>query len=220
MKKILLPTLAIFCAISLSACALPPATPPTTDKPVVIPDNVDEAFLKYWNQKLGFQINIPKVVDDGDIRTIASGDSLWLVAQRNSYLTKLPQFQNSASDFDKVVGLPWAIVVKTVNNDQELDKFIKNMYGADCNLGTKAPSEQSGMFDVQIANRNERIEEGCWLNYIIALKYSPEFNRVAAWTIGQAPTFINSEIKDADGNAIYYDEDMAKSFKFVMRETN
>ncbi|MFH0779347.1 MAG: hypothetical protein V1928_00635 [Parcubacteria group bacterium] len=218
MKKLLLPVLALICAVSLSACVLQPATPAAPDDPVVSPPDVSDTWLKYQNQKLGFEIYIPKKNDDGAIRTIASGDALWLVAENSSYLSKLPQFKNSASDFDKVAGLPWAIVVKTANNDQELDQFIKNMYGADCNLGAKIPSGQSGVFDVQIANRNERIEEGCWLNYAFALKYSPAFHCAAAWTVGQAPTFINSEVKGADGNGIYYDQDMAKSFKFVEPE--
>jgi LysM repeat protein len=169
----------------------------------------------YRNDKLGFEINIPKKVDDGPIKTIESGDALWIVAENSSYIEELKQFNSSVSDFKKVAGIPWAILVKTVNNDQELNQFIKDRYGKDCSLGQKQPSSQPGIFDVQIDTGDGEAGEGCFLNWILFIKYSPEQNKVAAWDMGQDARFYSSEEVNVDGADTYYDQEMAESFKFI-----
>lgn len=197
-----------------SPVAQQPATnqPDTTQQSPNLSVTEPALWQAYRNDRLGFEINIPKKVDNGPIQTIENGDALWVVSENGDPMDRYSkQFNSSVSDFERVVGIPWAMLVKTVNNDQELEQFIKDRYGKDCNLGEKQQSSLPGTFDVQVDAGNREPGEGCFLNWILFIKYSPEQHKVAAWDIGQDVNFATN----ADGTFVSYDFEMANSFKFI-----
>lgn len=170
----------------------------------------------YRNEKLGFEMQIPKKVDSGNVKVIENGNIVWVVADGSSYYAdNIQKMQSAVSEFKKVDGVPWAILVRNVNNDKELDGFIKDRYGKECKLGEKNFDTASGLYDVQIDTGNARDGEGCFLNWILFIKYSPEKHLVAAWDQGQDVNFVSSKNTNADETSVVYDDDMTKSFRFI-----
>lgn len=110
----------------------------------------------------------------------------------------------------------WKIFVKDVENDAELEEFIKARYGWGCGLGEKKPTTQEGIYDVGVkAPEAESLEEaeekGCLINYMTVLKYFPAKNKAISWDLGQAYTFYKSQT----GYDNAYDDEMVESFKFL-----
>lgn len=169
----------------------------------------------YQNKKLGFELKIPKEVDDGPIKIIEEDDVVWIVPENSDYYaTKLKQFNNSSSDFDKVNGIPWAILIKKIKNDEELKGFIEKRYGAGCKLGKIAPTSQPELSDVDVIRTD--LEGVCPLNWTYFIKYSSKEHRVAVWDMGQAYNFVKEKncavLVSVD---VGYDDEMVKSFKFI-----
>jgi hypothetical protein len=109
----------------------------------------------------------------------------------------------------------WKLVASEVQDDTELDSFIKARYGSGCSLGEQAPSGQDGVYDVRIQGDGRNMEETqCLLNFGTVVKYYPDGNKVIAWDTGQAATF------PADANySVIRDEEMIKSFRFITGPT-
>lgn len=113
----------------------------------------------------------------------------------------------------------WKIVVKDIDNDNELEQFIKERYGSGCSLGKKIPTEQEGVYNVSIdkggaKDIDEAIKNNCLVNYATVLKYYPKKNKVVSWNLGLAYTFYKSLSDPIHGN-IVYDDTMYNSFKFI-----
>lgn len=103
----------------------------------------------------------------------------------------------------------WDIIIKTINNDQELDAFLKQEYGKGCSLDKKVDSAQSGVFDIEIKGDGKDLgETECPINYKTVVKYYPAKKKLAKWDIGQAYNFSSPT---SDEN---YDDEMTKSFLF------
>ncbi len=104
----------------------------------------------------------------------------------------------------------WKFVIRDIDNDTQLENFIKERYGSGCKLGEKNSSDQSGVFDVSILGDGKDLEDTeCPLNYMTVLKYYPAKNKAISWDLGQASTFV------ADENyQNIYDQEMVNSFKF------
>lgn len=170
----------------------------------------------YRNEKLKFEIKIPNNVDGGKIIVIEEGNIAWLVIKDEfSYKKYIKKIQSSVSEFEKVKGVTWAILVKSVNSDQELDKLIKDRYDKNCKLGEKTQASQGGLYDISIDTGNSEPGEGCFLNWNFAIKYSPEKHLVAIWDLGQDVGFMSSYKINKDENAMFYDRYMVDSFKFI-----
>jgi hypothetical protein len=109
----------------------------------------------------------------------------------------------------------WQIVVKDIHDDQELEAFLKARYGSSCSVGKKATSAQDGVYDVRIQGDGLDLSETqCLINYGTIVKYYPAGDRVIAWDIGQAYTFV------ADVSyAVAYDQEMIDSFRFLTGTT-
>ena len=176
----------------------------------------DKGMKMYQNEKLGFEIKIPVSIDDNEVKVIESGNIAWITIENSAgYKKHLSQIKGSLPEFKKVQGVPWAILVKKINNDQELDQFIKDRYGKTCKLGMKAESSRSGIYDVDVDGGESEIPgEGCFLNWVLKIKYSPQKHLVAAWDIGQDVTFVSVK-KPSVGYVNNYDFDMISSFKFI-----
>ena len=105
----------------------------------------------------------------------------------------------------------WEIVVEQVQDDAELEAFIKERYGNGCSLGAMIASNQEGVLDVTIQGDGKQLPQTeCPINFGTVVKYYPAGNKVAAWDTGQAYTF------SADvNNEVTYDQEMIDSFRFL-----
>ncbi len=118
--------------------------------------------------------------------------------------------------------LGWAIVVKTIKNEDELDEFIKENYGPKCHTGDKEfwkiHPYQEGVYDVFVGgetddkNTNLRATS-CRAGWVgrIKLLYFSEKNKVMAVSLGSECTFqTNPQLQPYQ----CYDEEMINSFRF------
>ena len=105
----------------------------------------------------------------------------------------------------------WRIVAAEVHSDDELDAFIKSRYGSGCSLGEKTALGQDGVYDVRIQGDGKDLSETlCPINYMTVVKYYPEGNKVIAWDLGQASTFVA-----ALDYSVQHDQEMVESFRFL-----
>jgi len=132
-----------------------------------------------------------------------------------SYFSECNKVTNSLTLLkeDKSYQQSWEIISEEAINDQELDSFIKKHYGPTCKLEEKTSTRQQGTFSLSIdvgdfQNVDEASERGCLVNYVYALRYFPQKNRVITWKLGQASTFY----RDPNNP---YDEEMRQSFEFI-----
>lgn len=106
----------------------------------------------------------------------------------------------------------WNIISKQVNNDAELDAFIKQRFGSGCSLGEKTASAQPNVFSIKVLDDEEYMEiSECVLNFMFVVKYAPTINRVFTYDRGQAATFA----KTLDYSVVY-DDEMDKSFRVIL----
>ncbi len=100
----------------------------------------------------------------------------------------------------------WKMVgQKNIANDADLLSFIRQWYGSGCGIQAKTPPAHPGTFDVEIAGyESDSTAQGssCPLNFLYAVKYSPEKQTAVLWKIGQ------------DGRFEDMDMEMAASFRF------
>lgn len=113
-------------------------------------------------------------------------------------------------DRNNYKAMKWEFVASEVESDVELEKFIKEKYGSGCSLGKKVPTEQSGVYRPEILGDGLDLgETACPINYITEIRYNADTNKVVAWDLGQAYTFVGDE----DFSKLY-DQEMVDSFKF------
>jgi hypothetical protein len=107
--------------------------------------------------------------------------------------------------------LGWAIVVKNIKDESELDGFIKEIYGSGCSAGQKTPWTQSGVYEIPVLTDGTDLgNTTCPVGWTSAKKvlYSPKENKIMSVILGQECTFwIKYSSK-------CYDEEMVNSFKF------
>ena len=173
------------------------------------------AMSMYRNERLGFEMKIPQEIDGIKFKTVESGNViLFGLDGTPAYKEAIGRINGVENDFEKVKGVSWAMLIKKVSNDSELDVFIKNRYGNGCELGGKELDPVSGLFDIRIKPIDPGAEPGefgsCFLNWALFLKYSPEKNSVASVDLGQAVSFSSAKDSTVD-----YDSEMVKSFRFI-----
>jgi hypothetical protein len=105
----------------------------------------------------------------------------------------------------------WKIVAVAVHDDAELEAFIKSRYGSGCSIKEKEASEQEGVYRVRIQGDGKDLSETlCPVNYATVVNYYPEGNKVIAWDLGQASTFVG-----ALDYSVTYDQEVVESFWFL-----
>jgi hypothetical protein len=163
-----------------------------------------------------------KVFEDGNTVYIASEYYYELLGETVedgvSYFAECQAVTNSLELLqapDNFYQAKWTIVMQEIQDDAQLDAFIKTRYGAGCSLGEKTPWDlQEGVFDVGILGDDKPMETTeCLINYATVLKYYPEGGRVISWHLGQAFTFPG----DVEYSVIY-DGEMVDSFRFLTGE--
>lgn len=110
--------------------------------------------------------------------------------------------------------LGWAILIKDIRDESELDKFIKENYGSGCRSGDEKSWGQDGVCEITVGGWEEGMsleDTPCPVNYSYKILYAPEKNKVMSVKLGQECTFwSNPDSKSYQ----CYDEEMINSFKF------
>lgn len=176
------------------------------------PTTQDNRFRTYTNTTHDFSIEVPIQIrafngKEEPLEIKESGNITFLTYADSYYASKIETvLKSTKTDIEKSQGIPWAILVVDINNDTELDAFIKNRYGSECALGSKNPTAQSGTYDVLIGGNIS--PEHCFVNYMTVIKYSPTKHKVVVWDMGQSFNFLLDENTPAD-------EIMRQSFRFL-----
>jgi len=214
--------------------------PDITGTPDTSITTIDNEWNNYSNAKLGFTINYPKTAVNSQGGCVWSTDSYRpkpsmvpvkifedtnaiYINYEYSYELTGQTSKDGRSKFSgceqKQITLEylrgerrtWNIIVKEVKNDQELEAFIKQRFGAGCLLGEKNPTSQTGVFSVQVKGDGKDLEfTTCPLNYMFILKYAPAIGKAFTFDRGQSFAFP----KDVNYNSVY-DDAMEKSFKIL-----
>ena len=215
-----------------------PATSPTQIKNNTL-TSIDDTWNLYSNNLLGFSIKIPKMsfeyggvcingkldVAMVPVTTFDDSQGTYITYEYfNEYpinnvckktINDLNTIQQRANQWKNgngnnlIVPSNWHVVIAKVENDNELEGFIKTNYGSGCKIGTKSLSP-TGTYDVKILGDGLDLSETkCPINFVYALKYSPELHKAATWGVGQEVVFSSANYKQN------YDSEMINSFKFT-----
>jgi hypothetical protein len=109
-------------------------------------------------------------------------------------------------------GAVWSINYKRIQNDAELEKFVKEMHGTTCKVKEKA-SFSKDVFDIQIVNGDTNTDNAankCTLNYNYVMRYNPVKKVAINWNLGQSSALFRSYDRGTD---MYqpYDDQVVKS---------
>lgn len=133
-------------------------------------------------------------------------------ANSQSLFAKCDKTQNTVArlaDTENYHSPQWQIVVKTINNETELNQFIKTRYGEGCSIMNQDPTTQDGVFKIIVKGDDlDWSVSKCIINYMSEIRYYPAKNKVASWHIGQACNFYYPDFEHC------LDTDMTNSFKF------
>ena len=201
-------------------------------------------WSKYINDEFGFSIDIPdkvygyygcepkkaiqvpvKVFEDNENGVVYISQEYYYISKYDNELHKyvgeckktIYSLESLRNDYSG-----WAIVMKTVENEDELDKFIKENYGSGCEAEDKKFWEtdynQSGVYDISVGGEGDNMKTnlgntscaGAWIERYKVL-YFPEENKVMSVKLGQEPTFWNNPHTPPHQA---YDEKMIDSFRF------
>lgn len=161
------------------------------------------------------EITPVKVFENGDSTYIAFEYAYQLTDQTTidgqSYFKGCKKVDTTIAQLDQE-RRTWNIISKQVNNDAELDAFIKQRFGSGCSLGEKVASNQPNVFSIKVLDDGKDMEfSKCVLNFMFVIKYAPSLNRVFTYDRGQSFTFA----KTLDYSVVY-DDDMDKSFRVIL----
>lgn len=163
---------------------------------------------EYVNEDLGYSFMYP-IYDDhwGEVDILENGDAVKIEAFEKDSEEFLSR---TGDDIAKTYGMPFGFAVRDVADEEEVDQFIKDVYGPTCSMGELTQSPIEGEFWVGIDKGDELDENGipmCFVNYITFVRFSPEKGKVASWDMGQDYNFVyQGEI---------YDEKISDSFRFL-----
>ncbi len=162
----------------------------------------------YENEDLGFKMKYPKEAGSYQPKAIEDGNIVYFTSNKYTENEAMEAVSSGASEYEKINGRPWSMLIKDVKNEEEVEFFTKEVYGNDCEFeGVEKAEEMEGLYRVKI--RGGGTESDCFLNYAFVIFYSPEKGRIATWSIGQAPSFFIGE------NRIAVDRVMRESFEFL-----
>lgn len=204
--------------------------------------SLDDTWNLYKNYKLGFSIKIPKyslASDSGQmygknfkacpgklVSIIAIADDsnakVYIVPSK-IYDQNVKECKNVDLALAKKLVLAnnvdseqWAITIKNIANENQLTGAVRNYWNDNkCIASNKKATQYAGTFDVSVGpikDTGAGPEDGCFLNWMIGAKYSPESQKLALWNVGQEGVFwLNNNSKEDTT----YDDAMEESFQFI-----
>ena len=193
----------------------------------------EATWSKYVNDELGFSIDVPdkiygyygcdpkkvirvpvKVFEDNKNGIVYISQEYYYISEYDNELRQyVGECEKTANSLNSFLG-GWAISIRTVKNDEELDDFIKANYGAGCYAGNRKSWWQEGVYEITIGGWDQWENLGttdCPVNYKYKVLYIPEKNKFMSVKLGQESTFQTDP-----GTPPYqsYDGRMIDSFRF------
>lgn len=206
---------------------------------LIITKNVKESieWFDYENEEYGFTFRYPSLsIDDKFWSNLPEGLDVLLPNQvlsknNNFYLHQkydistdlqtgksIKEENTFIPEYDNTYGypLPWHIVILEVEDEDSLDKVIKQKLGLGCSYKTKIPTEFSGNYRIEINGDGKDLGSTlCPVNYTNYIIYSPVKKEVAFWGTGQECQI---------GLGFFYnncfDQKISDSFHFLSKEQN
>lgn len=137
------------------------------------------------------------------------------VGNGDAYNTKFSGCQKEEVTLTSIQDNSYTTVFKfyaaNVENDSELESYIKSKYGSGCKLGEKT-SSSSDTYSVKILGDGKELgETQCPINFMVDVEYNPTKGKVVIFELGQACNF-NKEVNSTTGKCTALD--MVKSLKF------
>ena len=130
--------------------------------------------------------------------------------------SKVMNTQILLQDSENVYQQMWKLEVEEVQDDEELDEFIKSRYGVGCKLGKKESVGQQGVYKVGIEEEEEGEAECPHLHWTYAsgyeVRHCENTNLAIAMYLNGYSTFLGDE----RGN-VTYDEEMRDSVRCEAR---
>lgn len=207
----------------------------------------EEIWNKYINSQLGFSMRIPKEVDvlftclsekifqvpvkvfeDIENGIVYISAEYYYETEWDSELEtftglcekvvySLESIRSESEKRENKPFLGWTVLIRTVKNKDDLDKFIKEYYGSGCFAIGKIPWKQEGVYEISIRGENwarkgvDLENATCPLNYQYKVLYAPEKNKIMSINLGQECTFGTNPYSKSYR---CYDEEMTSGFRF------
>ena len=197
-------------------------------------DKLSETWPTYQNTGLGIALKYPPHIKDGTVEFVEAGNIVFVTNSTSdlySHRNDLPdgseqEILNAAKKYMNGF-VRWAIVTRDVHSKADLSPFITNLKG--CEIGQMGTTTQGGVYNVGLvpvkpgpSDDPNGSDSSCWINWIMAFKYSPEYERAAKWDVGQEEHFMlsSSDLDDPNCDDVYdcaADFAMMASFRFIPR---
>jgi len=121
------------------------------------------------------------------------------------------RYETSASNIDKLeLTYYWKFDSAIVNNESEIDSFIKEKYGSGCSFVRNEGTGELNEYNVVFKGDGKDLGvSDCPVNYMTVIKYSTSLNRIVAWNLGHG-CWLSSKGGEAECSEIL------NSFKFII----
>jgi hypothetical protein len=182
-------------------------------------------WLTYENKTYSFAFSYPNkslnssywASQSDNLNNLASnivleGDNVFYIRPEGQNFKQVDniynKIQQDSNGMDRY-GVTWRIVVNDINQEQDLDSFIKKQYGNGCSYDKKYATDYPNTFDVIIKGDGKPLDvTDCPVNYDYHIKYSPDKKKVAFWHTGQ-------ECQIGLNFSTCFDSNIVKSFRFL-----
>ncbi|MBU1130774.1 hypothetical protein KJ840_01440 [Patescibacteria group bacterium] len=105
----------------------------------------------------------------------------------------------------------WRINIVEINNEEELDLYIKENFGSSCYAGERNPYIQEGVEQIKIYGDGLDLDHTlCPLNGGYEMFYYPEKSKLIEWNTGMERIFWGNK-----EGTVTFDEEMIESFRFI-----
>jgi hypothetical protein len=198
-------------------------------------DELSATWPTYENPRLGIALRYPPHIKDGTVEFVEAGNIIFVTKSSSELYNHRNDLPNGSDQeildaakkyMDGFVA--WAIVTGDAHSKADLSSFITNLKG--CEIGALGTTTHSGVYNVGLVpvkpgppDDPNGADSSCWINWIMAFKYSPEYQRAAKWDVGQEEHFMlsSSDLDDPNCDGVYdcaADSAMMVSFEFIQRD--
>lgn len=154
------------------------------------PEYVDLSYGANWCYDNRGGLVPLKIYDDGDVLFIRQSFHYQKDENRNCIKIDRTLDWVREREKDNTSISIWEIkITDNINNDEDLNNFLKDQYGQGCKLKDKIPLNDTTYTISILGDGKDFGETECPLNYITRTIYSPAQGKIASWDIGQDCNF-------------------------------